>query len=133
MTTKPAADIVRVGNLTEDPELRFTPANIAVCEARLAFEPYNRETKTRGETVFYRITIWRELGEHAAMSLHKGDRVIVVGQPSTREWTTNAGEARTDKIITARYIGPDLRFATVDGITKMSKQATTEEKQEEFF
>lgn len=133
MTTKPLPEeITRVGNLTEDPELRFTPAGIAVCEARLAFEPYDQETKKRGETVFYRLTIWRELGEHAAMSLHKGDRVIVVGQPSTREWTTNTGEARTDKIITVRSIGPDLRFATVDGITKVRKQDTTE-KQEEFF
>jgi single-strand DNA-binding protein len=134
MTT--TTEIVLVGNLTADPELRTTPSGIFVCNARLAFTPYYPETKKQGETVFYNLTIWRQLGEHAAMTLHKGDRVIVAGTGSIREWTGNDGEIHKDKEINVTAIGPDLRYATAT-IVKMDKERDraggVEEAQEEMF
>ena len=130
------ADVTRIGNLTTDPELRFTPNGVAVAALDLAYQPYDVATKQRGETVFYHVTVWRDLGEHVAESLHKGDRVIVVGTPSVRDWEDRDGNKRQTREITASAIGPDLRWSTAT-VTRRSTNAsssveTSEEIPEDF-
>jgi single-strand DNA-binding protein len=129
-------DVTRVGNLTNEPELRFTPAGKAVCNFDLAYNNYNRETKTTDDTTFYRITVWEKMGENTAMSVKKGDRVIVTGRASTREWTTKEGEKRLQKEITANAIGADLRWSTVS-ITRNERNGPKEQEipndQDEMF
>ena len=105
-----------VGNLTGDPELRFTPsgaavANFVVAVNRRKFDRQANEWKDAG-TDFYRCGIWREAAEHVAESLTKGTEVIVVGDLTSREYETREGEKRTVWEITAEHIGPSLRRAT---------------------
>jgi single-strand DNA-binding protein len=102
------------GNLTDDPEVTFTPNGAAVCNFRLAVTPRVREGDTwkDGETSFFRITAWRQLAEHVGDSLSKGDRVIVLGQLRMRSWETPEGERRSVVEVTAEEVGPSLKWAT---------------------
>jgi single-strand DNA-binding protein len=102
------------GNLTDTPELRFTPNGAAVASFRVAVTPRVREGDTwkDGDTSFFRITCWRQLAENATDSLSKGDRVIVVGRLKTRSWETDEGERRTVVEVDAEEIGASLRWAT---------------------
>jgi single-strand DNA-binding protein len=102
------------GNLTDDPEVTFTPNGAAVCNFRLAVTPRIRESDQwkDGETSFFRITAWRQLAEHVGDSLSKGDRVIVLGQLRARSWETPEGERRTVVEVTAEEVGPSLKWAT---------------------
>jgi single-strand DNA-binding protein len=102
------------GNLTDDPEVTFTPNGAAVCNFRLAVTPRIREGEgwKDGETSFFRITAWRQLAEHVGDSLSKGDRVIVLGQLKTRSWETPEGEKRSVVEVTAEEVGPSLKWAT---------------------
>jgi len=102
------------GNLTDDPELAYTPNGAAVANFRLAVTPRVRDGNgwKDGETSFFRITAWRDLAEHLADSLAKGDRVIVQGQLKTRSWETPEGERRSVVEVTAEEAGPSLRWAT---------------------
>jgi single-strand DNA-binding protein len=102
------------GNLTDNPEVTFTPNGAAVCNFRLAVTPRIREGDTwkDGETSFFRITAWRQLAEHVGDSLSKGDRVIVVGQLRARSWETPEGERRSVVEVTAEEVGPSLKWAT---------------------
>jgi single-strand DNA-binding protein len=78
------------GNLTDDPELRFTPAGTAVANFRLAVTARVRDGETwrDGDTSFFRVNVWRQLAEHAADSLSKGDRAVVIGRLRSRSWET---------------------------------------------
>jgi single-strand DNA-binding protein len=102
------------GNLTDNPEVTFTPNGAAVCNFRLAVTPRIREGDTwkDGETSFFRITAWRQLAEHVGDSLGKGDRVIVLGQLRARSWETPEGERRSVVEVTAEEVGPSLKWAT---------------------
>jgi single-strand DNA-binding protein len=102
------------GNLTDDPEVTFTPNGQAVCNFRLAVTPRVRDGDTwrDGDTSFFRITAWRQLAEHVGDSLSKGDRVIVQGQLRSRAWETPEGERRQVVEVTAEEVGPSLRWAT---------------------
>ena len=102
------------GNLTDDPEVTFTPSGQAVCNFRLAVTPRVRDGNgwKDGETSFFRITAWRDLAEHLTDSLAKGDRVIVQGQLKTRTWETPEGDKRSVVEVTAEEAGPSLRWAT---------------------
>jgi len=102
------------GNLTDAPELRFTPNGAAVANFRIAVTPRIKDGDTwkDGETSFFRITAWRQLAENATDSLSKGDRVIVVGRLKARTWETPEGERRSVVEIDAEEIGPSLRWAT---------------------
>jgi single-strand DNA-binding protein len=102
------------GNLTDNPELRFTQGGAPVASFRLAVTPRVRDGNDwkDGETSFFRITCWRQLAEHATESLSKGDRVIVVGRLKERSWETPEGERRTVVEIDAEEIGPSLKWAT---------------------
>jgi single-strand DNA-binding protein len=110
----PDTHVAITGNLTDDPEVTFTPNGAAVCNFRLAVTPRIREGDQwkDGETSFFRITAWRQLAEHVGDSLSKGDRVIVLGQLRARSWETPEGERRSVVEITAEEVGPSLKWAT---------------------
>lgn len=104
------------GNLTADPELRFTPNGSPVANFTVAATPRRYDPTTNewidGETVFMRCTAWRDLGENIAESLHKGHRVIVTGRLRANTWQTDDGQNRTTLELDVDEIGPSLRWAT---------------------
>jgi single-strand DNA-binding protein len=106
--------VTLVGNLTDDPELRFTPNGAAVANFRLAVTPRIRQgdSWTDGETSFFRINCWRALAENVTESLSKGTRAVVIGRLRLRSWETDGGDKRTVVEVEADEIGPSLRFAT---------------------
>ena len=105
-----------IGNLTADPELRFTPAGAAVANFTIASTPrkFNRQTNewTDGETLFLRCSIWREAAENVVESLQKGMAVIAQGRLTMRSYQTQEGEKRTSTELEVDEIGPSLRRAT---------------------
>ncbi|MGH9075239.1 MAG: single-stranded DNA-binding protein, partial [Acidimicrobiales bacterium] len=109
--------ITVVGNITRDPELRFTPTGQATTTFGVAVNRrwQNRQTQEWEEsTSFFDVVCWREMAENASESLHKGARVVVTGRLDQRSWETSDGERRSKVEIVADEIGPSLRFATVD-------------------
>ena len=106
--------VMLVGNLTDDPELRFTPNGAAVANFRLAVTPRVRDGDSwkDGESSFFRINVWRQQAENVAETLQKGTRCIVVGRLRTRSWETPEGEKRSVTEVEADEIGPSLKFAT---------------------
>lgn len=108
--------ITVVGNLTADPELRFTPSGAAVANFTVASTPriYDRQTGEwkDGEALFLRCNIWREAAENVAESLTRGSRVIVTGRLKQRSFETREGEKRTVVEVEVDEIGPSLRYAT---------------------
>jgi single-strand DNA-binding protein len=111
-----AADnqVMLVGNLTDDPELRFTPNGATVANFRLAVTPRVRQGDqwTDGETSFFRVNCWRELAENVAESLTKGSRAIVIGRLRARSWETPEGDKRSVVEVEADEVGPSLKWAT---------------------
>lgn len=110
--------ITLVGNLTGDPELRFTAQGVAVGNFSVAVnrKTFNQGTKRWEDagTDFHRVTVWRSLAENVAESLKRGDRVIVQGTLESSVYETKEGEKRTSWEVTAYAVGPDLMFATAD-------------------
>jgi len=108
--------ITVVGNLTADPELRFTPSGAAVANFTVASTPriYDRQAGEwkDGEALFLRCNIWREAAENVAESLTRGARVIVSGRLKQRSFETREGEKRTVFEVEVDEIGPSLRYAT---------------------
>ena len=108
--------ITVVGNLTADPELRFTPSGAAVANFTVASTPrmYDRQSGEwkDGEALFLRCNIWREAAENVAESLTRGSRVIVTGRLKQRSFETREGEKRTVVEVKVDEIGPSLRYAT---------------------
>jgi single-strand DNA-binding protein len=105
------------GNLTRDPELRYTRDGHASTLLGLAVNRRweNRETREWEEsTSFFDVVCWRELAENAALSLAKGMRVMVTGRLEQRSWETEDGERRSKVEIVAEELGPSLRFATAE-------------------
>src|SRR5690625_719138 len=105
--------ITVVGNLTGDPELRFTPAGAAVANFTVASTPRNFDRQANewrdGETLFLRCSIWRDAAENVAESLTKGMRVIVQGRLVQRSFETREGERRTVVELQVDEIGPSMR------------------------
>ena len=108
--------ITVVGNLTADPELRFTPSGAAVANFTVASTPriYDRQSGEwkDGEALFLRCNIWREAAENVAESLTRGSRVIVTGRLQQRSFETREGEKRTVMEVEVEEIGPSLKYAT---------------------
>ena len=108
--------ITVVGNLTADPELRYTQNGLAVANFTVASTPrvFDRQSNEMkdGEALFLRASCWRDMAEHVAGSLVKGSRVIVTGQLKQRSYETKEGEKRTSMELEVHEIGPSLRFAT---------------------
>ena len=107
--------ITLVGNVTRDPELRFTPTGQATASFGLAVNRrwQNRQTQEWEEAVsFFDVVCWREMAENASESLAKGSRVIVTGRLEQRSFETKEGEKRSKVEVVADEIGPSLRWAT---------------------
>jgi single-strand DNA-binding protein len=108
--------ITVIGNLTADPELRFTPSGAAVANFTVASTPRSFDRQTNewkdGEALFLRCNIWREAAENVAESLTRGARVIVSGRLKQRSFETREGEKRTVVELEVDEIGPSLKYAT---------------------
>ena len=116
--------ITLVGNLVEDPELRFTPSGAAVANFRVAstprtFDRQNNEWKD-GETLFLSCSVWRQAAENVAESLQRGMRVIISGRLKSRSYETREGEKRTVFEIDVDEVGPSLKTATAK-VTKTTR------------
>ncbi|NUL49534.1 single-stranded DNA-binding protein [Cellulosimicrobium funkei] len=116
--------ITVVGNLTSDPELRFTPSGAAVANFTIASTPRTFDRQSNewkdGETLFLRASIWREAAENVAESLTKGTRVVAQGRLKARSYETREGEKRTSYELDVDEIGPSLRYATAK-VTKSNR------------
>ena len=116
--------ITVVGNLTADPELRFTPSGAAVASFTVASTPRTFDRQANewkdGETLFMRCSVWREAAENVAESLTKGTRVIVQGRLVQRSFETREGEKRTVVELQVDEVGPSLTRATAK-VTKTNK------------
>lgn len=116
--------ITVVGNLTADPELRFTPSGAAVANFTVASTPrrYNSQSGQweDGDPLFLRCSIWRDYAEHVAESLTRGTHVIVQGRLKQRSFETRDGEKRTVVELDVDEIGPALRYATAN-VTKANR------------
>jgi len=105
--------ITLVGNLTRDPELRFTTSGRGVASFGIAVgRRYQVNGEWQEQTSYFNVTAWGQLGENAAASLHKGTRVVVTGRLEQREYTTREGDKRTAIDVIADELGPSLRWAT---------------------
>ena len=102
------------GNLSDDPEVTFTPSGQAVCNFRLAVTARVRDGEgwRDGDTSFFRVNVWRQLAEHVAESLTKGDRAVVIGRLKSRSWETPEGDKRSVVEVEADEVAPSLRWAT---------------------
>jgi single-strand DNA-binding protein len=105
--------VTLTGNLADDPDLRFTPNGNPVAAFRLAVTARikNGDTWRDGETSFFRINVWRQLAEHVAESLAKGDRAVVIGRLKSRSWETAEGDKRSVVEVEADEVAPSLRWA----------------------
>ena len=107
--------ITVIGNLTSDPELRFTPSGSAVANFTIASTPRTFDRQSNewkdGETLFLRANVWREAAENVSESLAKGMRVIVTGRLKSRSYETKEGEKRTVIELEVDEVGPSLRYA----------------------
>ena len=116
--------ITVIGNLTSDPELRFTPSGAAVANFTVASTPRTLDRQSGewkdGEALFLRCNIWRQAAENVAESLTRGARVVVQGRLKQRSFETKEGEKRTVVELEVDEIGPSLRYATAK-VNKVSR------------
>jgi single-strand DNA-binding protein len=116
--------ITVIGNLTNDPELRFTPSGAAVASFTVASSTRLLDKQTNewkdGDTTFLRCNVWRQYAENVAESLQRGMRVIVNGRLKQRSYETKEGEKRTVYEVEVDDVGPALRYATAK-VTKVSR------------
>ncbi len=115
--------VTLVGNLTDDPELRYTPNGAAVCKFRIAvnrrFQDANGQWKD-GDTSYFTINAWRTLAENAAESLTRGTRVIVAGRLNYRTWENQDGDKRSAIEVEADEVAPSLKWATA-AVTRQAR------------
>ena len=105
--------VTLVGNITRDPELRFTPSGQPIATFGMAVNRrFQRNNQWEEQTSFFNVTAWGTLGENASNSLHKGARVLVTGRLEQRSWETQEGEKRSVVEVIADEVGPSLRWAT---------------------
>ena len=124
--------ITVIGNLTNDPELRFTPsgsavANFTVASTPRTFDKNSNEWKD-GESLFLRCSVWREVAENVAESLTKGMRVILSGDLKQRSYETKEGEKRTVIELEVQEIGPSLKYANAK-VNRTQRSGNGEKKQ----
>lgn len=122
-------NVTLVGNLTEDPELRYTNAGTAYARMRVAENSRwkGQDGTWQERSSFHTVVAWRELAENAAGSLRKGTRVVVVGRQEDRSFTAEDGTNRTVKEITADDIAPSLRWATAE-VTKVNGSGSSDQR-----
>ncbi len=116
--------VTLIGNLTDEPELRYTPAGVPVANFTIAMNRRTRDPVTNewkdGETSFLRCNVWRQQAENVAESLSKGMRVIVVGRLRQRSWETPDGAKRSTVEVETEHVGPSLQWATAT-VTKSAR------------
>ena len=116
--------ITVIGNITGDPELRFTPSGAAVANFTVASTPRQFDRQSNewkdGETLFMRCSVWRDAAENVAESLQRGTRVIVTGRLKSRSYETKEGEKRTVIEMEVDEVGPSLRYASAK-VTKTQR------------
>ncbi len=114
-----------VGNLVDDPELRFTPSGAAVANFRIASTPRTFDKQSNewkdGDSLFLSCSVWRQAAENVAESLVKGMRVVVQGRLKSRQYETREGEKRTVFEIEVDEVGPSLKYATAK-VTRTTRQ-----------
>jgi single-strand DNA-binding protein len=117
--------ITVVGNLVDDPELRFTPSGAAVANFRIASTPRTFDKQTNewkdGDALFLSCSVWRQAAENVAESLQKGMRVVVQGRLKQRSYETREGEKRTVYELDVEEVGPSLKYATAK-VTRTTRQ-----------
>ena len=117
--------ITVVGNLVDDPELRFTPSGAAVANFRIASTPRTFDRQSNewkdGEALFLSCSVWRQAAENVAESLQKGMRVVVQGRLKSRTYETREGEKRSVMELDVEEIGPSLKYATAK-VTRTTRQ-----------
>ena len=117
--------ITVVGNLVDDPELRFTPSGAAVANFRIASTPRTFDKQTNewkdGDALFLSCSVWRQAAENVAESLQRGMRVVVQGRLKARTYETREGEKRTVFEIEVEEVGPSLKYATAK-VTRTTRQ-----------
>jgi len=117
--------ITVVGNLVDDPELRFTPSGAAVANFRIASTPRTFDKQSNewkdGESLYLSCSVWRQAAENVAESLQRGMRVVVQGRLKSRTFETREGEKRTVFEIEVEEVGPSLKYATAK-VTRTSRQ-----------
>jgi single-strand DNA-binding protein len=111
------ASVGFAGNLTDDPEVRHTEGEITRARFRVAVSGRREQ-----EASFFTVVVWRDQAEHAAHSLSKGSRVVVVGRLQQRTWTAEDGSARSTVEVVAEELGPSLRWATAPTIRTTRSQ-----------
>ena len=111
------ASVSFAGNLTDDPELRHTESGIARAMFRVAVSG-----RREREPSFFTAVVWRDQAEHAAQSLAKGRRVVIVGRLQQRSWTAEDGSARSVVEVVVDELGPSLRWATATSTRAMRSQ-----------
>jgi single-strand DNA-binding protein len=112
-----SSNVTLIGNLTRDPELRYTPSGAAVATFGIAVNRrwQNRESQQWEEaTSFFNVTCWRDLAQNVSESLEKGARVLVSGRLEQRSWETQDGEKRSVVEVVADEVGPSLRWAAAE-------------------
>jgi len=115
--------VTLIGNLVDDPELRFTPSGIAMAKVRFAVSRryQDKNNDWQEETSFFGGTCWRDMAENVAESLQKGMRVIVTGRLEQRTWETQEGDKRSIIEVRIDDIGPSVRWATA-AVTRSPRQ-----------
>ena len=120
--------ITVVGNLTDDPELKFTPSGAAVANFTVASTPRTFDKQTNewkdGDALFLRCAAWRQLAENVAESLQKGQRVVVTGALRVRQFERQDGSKGTSVELNVDEVGPSLRYATAK-VTKVSRSGNS--------
>jgi single-strand DNA-binding protein len=126
-------NITILGNLTRDPELRFTPSGSAVVNFGVAVNRkwQNSLGEWEEDVSFLDVTVWKRLAENCAESLKKGDRVLIDGRLQMKTWETNDGQTRNKIEIVAKVVAPSLEWATAE-ITKNLKEDIDEEYEDEI-
>lgn len=129
--------ITVVGNITADPELRYTQNGLAVANFTIASTPsvYDRATNAfkDGDPLFLRASVWKEYAEHVAGSLTKGSRIIATGRLKQKSYETKEGEKRTSLELEIDEIGPSLRFGTANYTRGGSAGQTKSEPQDDVW
>ncbi|CAM5662284.1 single-stranded DNA-binding protein [Streptomyces purpurascens] len=120
--------VTLVGNLTDEPELKFTESGSALAKFTIAVTPRTFDRTSNqwkdGTTAFYRCAAWRTLAEHVAESFQKGSRVVAAGRMRQHDWTNDQGEKRSMLAVEVDDIGASVRFATVQINGKRTTSAT---------
>lgn len=121
--------VIIVGNLTDDPELRYTPAGVPVASCRVAVNrrTFNRETNSWDDRLdgYFTVIVWRGYAENIAETLRKGNRVLVTGRLSSRSYEDKEGQTRWVTEVQADEVCPSLRWATAK-LTKVNRDSKSD-------